>query len=68
MTIMVSDPMLSGLPAPLRDFPNLQLVKTQDAVAAADIVVLLVDHNQFRALPRKLFDGKVIMDTRGIWR
>lgn len=68
MTIMVSDPMLSGLPAPLRDLPNLQLVKTQDAVAAADIVVLLVDHNQFRALPRKLLDGKVIMDTRGIWR
>ncbi len=68
MAIMVSDPMLSGLPAPLRGFANLQLVKTQDAVAAADIVVLLVDHNQFRTLPRKLLDGKVVMDTRGIWR
>jgi UDP-N-acetyl-D-mannosaminuronic acid dehydrogenase len=44
------------------------MVKTHEAVAAADIVVLLVDHNQFRTLPRKLLDGKVVMDTRGIWR
>jgi len=66
--ILVSDPMLSKLPAPLEGYENLSLVKTQDAVAAADIVALLVDHNQFRTLPRKLLDGKVIMDTRGIWR
>jgi UDP-N-acetyl-D-mannosaminuronic acid dehydrogenase len=67
-TILVCDPMLSGLPGPLRDIPNLTLMKTQEAVAAADIVVLLVDHNQFRTLPRKLLDGKVVLDTRGIWR
>jgi len=67
-TIMVSDPMLSRLPSALDSFANLKLVKTQDAVAAADIVVLLVDHNQFRTLPRKLLEGKVVHDTRGIWR
>ena len=67
-TIMVSDPMLSRLPSALTSFSNLTLVKTQDAIAAADIVVLLVDHNQFRTLPRKLLDGKVVLDTRGIWR
>jgi len=60
--------MLSKLPAALEGFSNLKLVKTQDAVAAADIVALLVDHNQFRTLPRKLLEGKVVMDTRGIWR
>jgi len=67
-TIMVSDPMLTRLPSALTSFENLHLVKTQDAVAAADIVVLLVDHNQFRTLPRKLLEGKVVHDTRGIWR
>jgi UDP-N-acetyl-D-mannosaminuronic acid dehydrogenase len=65
---MVCDPMLSRLPAALDNVPNLTLMKTQEAVAAADIVVLLVDHNQFRTLPRKLLDGKVVLDTRGIWR
>jgi UDP-N-acetyl-D-mannosaminuronic acid dehydrogenase len=68
MTIMVSDPMLSKLPTALQGFSNIQFIKTHEAVAAADIVALLVDHNQFRTLPRKLLDGKVIMDTRGIWR
>jgi UDP-N-acetyl-D-mannosaminuronic acid dehydrogenase len=67
-TILVSDPMLSRLPASLASFPNLTLVKTQDAIAAADIVALLVDHNQFRTLSRKLLEGKVVLDTRGIWR
>ncbi len=66
--ILVSDPMLRCLPGALDGLDNLTLVKTQEAVAAADIVVLLVDHNQFRTLPRKLLDGKVILDTRGIWR
>jgi UDP-N-acetyl-D-mannosaminuronic acid dehydrogenase len=68
MTILVSDPMLSKLPGPLASIENLKLTKTQDAVAAADIVVLLVDHNQFRTLPRKLLEGKVVVDTRGVWR
>ena len=67
-TILVSDPMLSRLPASLASFPNLTLVKAQDAIAAADIVALLVDHNQFRTLSRKLLEGKVVLDTRGIWR
>ena len=67
-SILVSDPMLSRLPAALSSFPNLTLVKTQDAIAAADIVALLVDHNQFRTLSRKLLEGKVVLDTRGIWR
>ncbi|MBI4900584.1 MAG: UDP-N-acetyl-D-mannosamine dehydrogenase [Actinobacteria bacterium] len=66
--ILVSDPMLRSLPSALNGLDNLTLVKTQEAVSAADIVVLLVDHNQFRTLPRKLLDGKVILDTRGIWR
>jgi UDP-N-acetyl-D-mannosaminuronic acid dehydrogenase len=66
--ILVSDPMLRSLPPALNGLDNLTLVKTQEAVSAADIVVLLVDHNQFRTLPRKLLDGKVILDTRGIWR
>jgi len=66
-TIMVADPLLDVLPAPLDDSPAIQFVRTQQAVAAADIVVLLVDHNSFRRLPHKVLEGKVVIDTRGIW-
>ena len=45
-----------------------RLTRTVDAVDAADIVVLLVDHDQFKALNRSLLAGKVVYDTRGAWR
>jgi UDP-N-acetyl-D-mannosaminuronic acid dehydrogenase len=46
-------------------------VRLQSATAAvgdADIVVLLVDHDHFRSLNRSRLDGKVVYDTRGVWR
>jgi len=66
--ILASDPMLSGLPRQLDGVENVRFLKAQEAIAAADIVLLLVDHNQFRVLPRKQLEGKVVLDTRGIWR
>ena len=35
---------------------------------SADIVVLLVDHDQFKTINRSLLAGKVLYDTRGAWR
>lgn len=67
-TIMACDPMLTRLPAALDALSNVTFGKVHEVVAAADIVLLLVDHNAFRRLPRKVLDGKVVHDTRGIWR
>ena len=39
-----------------------------EAIDDADIVVLLVDHDHFRSLSRSRLDGKVVYDTRGMWR
>lgn len=66
--ILVAEPYVDGLPPALRDHPNVRLVRTTDALDAADIVVSLVDHDQFRLLNRSLLSGKVVYDTRGIWR
>jgi UDP-N-acetyl-D-mannosaminuronic acid dehydrogenase len=38
----------------------------EDAIASCDIVVLLVDHKAFRALPLSAFEGKSLVDTRGL--
>jgi UDP-N-acetyl-D-mannosaminuronic acid dehydrogenase len=66
--ILVAEPYVDALPPALRDRPNVRLARTNDALEAADIVATLVDHDQFRSLNRSLLSGKVVYDTRGIWR
>ena len=66
--ILVAEPFVDSLPPALDSLSNLRLARTLDAVDAADIVVLLVEHDQFRALNRSVLAGKVVYDTRGIWR
>jgi len=39
----------------------------EDALKVADIVVLLVDHDQFKTIDLNLLSGKKVIDTRGIW-
>ncbi len=45
-----------------REFP---LISMQEAIDRADIVLVLVDHKQFRALKACELKEKVLMDTRG---
>ena len=37
------------------------------AVREADIVVLLVDHTAFKAVGMDQLEGKIVIDTRGLW-
>jgi UDP-N-acetyl-D-mannosaminuronic acid dehydrogenase len=66
--IRVAEPMVSELPARLAGFPNIKMDGAVDAIGAADIVVLLTDHDHFKALSRSRLAGKVVYDTRGLWR
>jgi UDP-N-acetyl-D-mannosaminuronic acid dehydrogenase len=66
--VLVAEPFVGALPAALGALPNVRLTRTDEALDAADIVTLLVDHDQFKALNRSLLAGKVIYDTRGAWR
>jgi UDP-N-acetyl-D-mannosaminuronic acid dehydrogenase len=68
LDIRVAEPLVSRLPVELEQFDNLRLEAACDAIAAADIVVLLVDHDHFRSLSRSRLAGKVVYDTRGLWR
>ncbi|MCC9196202.1 UDP-N-acetyl-D-mannosamine dehydrogenase [Arthrobacter sp. zg-Y820] len=58
----------STLPKELDPLPNVTSVVTDDAVAAADAVVLLVDHDSFREIRPEQLAGKAVIDTRGFWR
>ncbi|MEP6799744.1 MAG: UDP binding domain-containing protein, partial [Lapillicoccus sp.] len=67
-TVLVSEPYVDELPARLAQIDNLQLTSPDEAIERADIIVLLVDHEHFRAVKKSRLAGKVVYDTRGIWR
>lgn len=66
--ILIADPYVEALPPRLARFGNLRLERAVPAIDKADIVALLVDHDQFKTLSRSLLGGKVVYDTRGAWR
>ncbi|MBF0677749.1 MAG: UDP-N-acetyl-D-mannosamine dehydrogenase [Devosia sp.] len=65
--IMVADPYVNELPKELVGNANLRLTNAGEAVDRADIIVLLVEHDAFKALRHTRHNGKVVYDTRGAW-
>ena len=64
--IIAVEPHIDALPKELGD-SGVSLAPLDEALAEADVVVLLVDHAQFLKVERPALDGKVIIDTRGAW-
>ncbi|MBN2266744.1 MAG: UDP-N-acetyl-D-mannosamine dehydrogenase [Candidatus Babeliaceae bacterium] len=44
------------------------LSSLEDVLQKADIIVLLVDHDEFKTIDPELLKDKIIIDTRGCWR
>ena len=65
--IMAVEPNIDELPDELEARENVTLTEMNEAVRAADIVLLLVDHNEFVRLDRTLLAQKIVHDTRGVW-
>ncbi|MBO0924925.1 UDP-N-acetyl-D-mannosamine dehydrogenase [Cellulomonas sp. zg-ZUI199] len=68
--IDVVEPHIEALPRELSARDRVDLVSLRDAVDAADIVLLLVDHTQFKEADERVLGlaEKVVIDTRGVWR
>ncbi|WP_299449782.1 UDP-N-acetyl-D-mannosamine dehydrogenase [uncultured Serinicoccus sp.] len=66
-TVLAVEPNVEALPPRLADQSNVELTPLKDALDRADVVVLLVDHKEFKEL-----DGPgrqvPVVDTRGAWR
>jgi UDP-N-acetyl-D-mannosaminuronate dehydrogenase len=45
-----------------------QKVTLEDALASCGIILLLVDHEEFKKVSHERLAGKDVIDTRGIWR
>lgn len=66
--VLVVEPHIETLPPGLSSLARMELVSLEKALFSAHIVVLLTDHDEFRKIDTKSLDGRVVIDTRGIWR
>ncbi|MGD8149476.1 UDP-N-acetyl-D-mannosamine dehydrogenase [Ornithinimicrobium sp. Y1694] len=67
-TILAVEPNVHELPSALADAPNIELTELEEALAKADVVALLVDHREFKAMEMEALRGLPTVDTRGAWR
>lgn len=63
--VLVVEPNITKLD---NKFPaSAELTSTQNALELADIVVLLVDHKEFKEIPKDILINSTIIDCRGIF-
>ena len=60
--VLACEPNLNG------GFTEFPLHELGEVLTRADILVVLVDHDEFKAVDRTLLAEKVLIDTRGLWR
>lgn len=65
-TTFAVEPNIHELPTKLKGIT--ELISTEQALKDADIVLMLVDHQQFKAIPGSKVTQKWIVDTKGVWR
>ena len=64
--VLLVEPNINQIPKGF-DTNSTKLTSIENAIKIVDIVVLLVDHIQFKSMDSSLLDGKQVIDTRGIW-
>lgn len=59
--VLACEPHVNG------DFDEFPLYDLSHVLKEADILVVLVDHDEFKGIDRETLKEKVVIDTRGIW-
>ena len=65
-TTYAVEPNIHELPTKLKGIT--ELVSTEQALKEADVVLMLVDHQQFKAIAGSNITQKWVVDTKGVWR
>ncbi|WP_165164224.1 UDP-N-acetyl-D-mannosamine dehydrogenase [Corynebacterium qintianiae] len=66
--IEVIDPLVHGLPEDLGDVSNIGLVSDIKEAKGADVLVVLVDHDEFHLEDLEELQVGAVVDTRGLFR
>jgi UDP-N-acetyl-D-mannosaminuronic acid dehydrogenase len=61
--VLVCEPHVS--PERFQEFP---LHRLATVLEQCQVLALLTDHREFRDVPRRVLQEKVVVDTRGMWR
>lgn len=64
--VLIVEPNLEVLPPALQEI-RAPLVSVDEAISRANILVLLVDHVEFRNVSPEINGSRQLIDTRGIW-
>ncbi len=63
--VLAVEPNIAALPESV-NATGFELTGLDDALERANVVVVLVDHDEFRSLERSRMNAKVVVDTRGV--
>lgn len=63
--LIAVEPNIQSLPTSLQE-KGVQFANLESALEVANVVVILVDHREFKAADKTNFATKVVIDTRGI--
>ena len=66
--VLVAEPHATELPASLARWDNVRLTGWRQAVEQADVVAVLVAHQEFADLDPHLLEGRSVIDATGLWR
>lgn len=66
-TLFVVEPHVEQLPKTLFELQNVILTPLESALDQADVIVVLVDHEEFKRVDKSPYVGVPVVDTRGIW-
>lgn len=64
--ILIVEPNVDALPDRLAAMPGAEFCDAAAAVEQADIILLLVGHQEFRKINRNALNQKVVIDTQGV--
>ncbi|WP_168736138.1 UDP-N-acetyl-D-mannosamine dehydrogenase [Burkholderia sp. Tr-862] len=64
--VLVVEPHIDAMPEKL-ELGGARLMDLDSALARADVLVMLVDHAQFKAMKPTLRETQRLVDTKGIW-
>ncbi len=62
--LLISEPNVEVMPNSLSTYKNMS---PDEAIKKADIVLMLVDHNQFKFINKEMLSGKIVVDTKGFF-
>ncbi len=66
--LLLVEPQINAMPEIFEQYPHASFVDVETALEYADIIVGLVDHDDFKSIDMDILKEKIVIDVRGMWR